>query len=149
MHALAGSALALTGHVDGKAILWDVARQCSLHILDGHHKAVTAIFANALCAVSGGEDSTCRVWRFADSAVLQKEAEEVARGTRQAQAKAEDAKNKYRKRQWEAAAALYSEAIALDPNDLLHLTNRAAVHFEVLCLAARPALPLLLLLLLR
>ena len=146
MHALAGSALALTGHVDGKAILWDVARQCSLHILDGHHKAVTAIFANALCAVSGGEDSTCRVWRFADSAVLQKEAEEVARGTRQAQAKAEDAKNKYRKRQWEAAAALYSEAIALDPNDLLHLTNRAAVHFEVLCLPARLALPLLLLL---
>ena len=76
-------------------------------------------------------------------------AEEVARGTRQAQAKAEDAKNKYRKRQWEAAAALYSEAIALDPNDLLHLTNRAAVHFEVLCRAARPALLLLLLLLLR
>jgi len=130
MRALQRSTFALTGHVDGKAILWDVAAQRSLHILDGHHKAVRSVHANRFCAVSGGEDSTCRVWRFVDDFVLRKEGEEVARAQRQAKEKADAAAKAYRRRNFEHAVALYSEAIELDSADLLLLTNRAAVHLE-------------------
>jgi hypothetical protein len=34
---------------------------------------VRAVSANRLCAVSGADDSTCRVWRFVDDFVLRKE----------------------------------------------------------------------------
>eukprot|EP00960_Hanusia_phi_P059142 764084-Hanusia_phi.AAC.2 len=71
------SHLALTGHADGKVVLWNVFSQQSLHILDGHRAAVCAITANRLCAVSAGEDATCRVWRFVDVHVLRKEEEEI------------------------------------------------------------------------
>jgi len=127
---LNSSPYVLTGHIDGKAILWDVQAQRSLHILDGHHKAVRSIHANRLAAVSGGDDSTCRVWRFVDNYVLRQEAEETARATRQAQEKAESARKAYTRRNFEQAVALYTEAIALDSADLLHVTNRAAAHLE-------------------
>ena len=130
MRPLQRSTFALTGHVDGKAILWDVVAQRSLHILNGHHKAVRSVHANRFCAVSGGEDSTCRVWRFVDDFVLRKEGEEVARAQRQAKEKAGAAAKAYRRRNFEHAVALYSEAIELDSADLLLLTNRAAVHLE-------------------
>ena len=130
MRPLKQSPFALTGHIDGKAILWDVVAQRSLHILDGHHKAVRSVHANRFCAVSGGEDSTCRVWRFVDDFVLKKEEEEVARAKRQAKEKAEAAAKAYKRRNFEHAVALYSEAIDLDSADLLLVTNRAAVHLE-------------------
>ena len=108
MRPLQGSPYVLTGHIDGKAILWDVQAQRSLHILDGHHKAVRSIHANRLAAVSGGDDSTCRVWRFVDNYVLRQEELEIARASRQAQEKAECARKAYTRRNFKQAVALYT-----------------------------------------
>lgn len=66
----ADNVFVVTGHLDGKAILWNVATQSSVHILDGHHSAVRSVHADRCCAVTGGEDMTCRTWRFADMFVL-------------------------------------------------------------------------------
>ena len=137
--ALPGSRFALTGHADGKAVLWDVAAQRSAHILDGHHKAARAIHANRFCAVSGGEDSTCRVWRFADTSVIAKEEEELAKRVRKAEAISHDAKKAYGARRLKEALRLYTQAAELAPGVLKYLTNISAVHFEMgdnaLCIA--------------
>lgn len=128
---LSGSRFALTGHLDGKAVLWDVSEQRSAHILDGHHKAARSVHANRFCAVSGGDDSTCRVWRFADASVIAREREELDKRAKRAESISEEARAAYGARRFKEALRLWSEAAKLAPAVHKFQTNIAAVYFEM------------------
>jgi WD40 repeat protein len=61
-----GDGHAITGSMDGTAIVWDIESGQALHTLTGHHSGVWAVAATSDGhAITGSDDGTAIVWDLA------------------------------------------------------------------------------------